>query len=137
MAITVERKTNTSPGWFLSDEAKMFEALRALTDWDGDVARTDGVWQLTLRASGKQTLIAAAGVWLVDDDGLKIMDRAAFKDAYDASPFPPEAEPEAAPEADEAPQELSADEDALSVNLLQPDELDTKDAGERGVHPNA
>lgn len=122
MPITVERKTNTSPGWFLSDESKMFEALQALTDWDGDVARTDGVWQLTLRASGRQTLIAAAGVWLVNDDGLKVMDKAAFKDAYDADPFPPEAEPD-------TPVEVPAE--------IAPAEVDVKDTAMRAVHPNA
>jgi hypothetical protein len=130
MSTTVARKTNAGQGWFLADEAAMLAALQALTDWDGDVSRTDGAWQLTLRASGRQTLTAAAGVWLVEDDGLKVIDRATFKGTYDADTFPPEAEPDPVTEVAEV-----AAEEALSDNL--PDELDTKDTAERGVQPNA
>jgi hypothetical protein len=98
MSTTVARRVNDGTGWYLVDESKMLEALQALTDWDGDIARTDGVWQLTLRSSGKQTLIVCINQWLVLDDGLKILDRSAFKDTYEADDFPPEAEPPA-PEA--------------------------------------
>lgn len=145
MQTAVARKTNAGMGWYLADETAMLAALKALTDWDGDVTRVGDVWQLTLRASGKQTIIATAAVWLVEDDGLKLIDRATFKSTYNADNFPPEAEPDPpAPEGDQASevaqsieQTSAADEDALAVNLLQPDELDTKDTGERGVHPNA
>lgn len=128
MSTTVARKTNNGRGWFLADEAKMLEALQALTDWDGDVARTGGVWQLTLRASGQQTLIATTDVWLVQDDGLKIIDRAAFKSTYDADTFPPEAEPD--PAAEVAPAVVA--EDVLPRTVVT-----QKDTAELGVHPNA
>lgn len=95
--ITVTRKANAGRGWFLSDESNMIEVLQELTDWDGDVSRVEGVWQLTLRGSGsgigRQEVIAEIGVWLVDDDGMRTVDKASFVSTYDADRFPPEAEP--------------------------------------------
>jgi hypothetical protein len=70
--------------WPLRGPSDLFEALTELEadGWEGAVTREGGTWSLRLSASGKQTVNATVGQWIVDDGGLKVLSPQEFIARY-------------------------------------------------------
>jgi hypothetical protein len=86
MAMTITRKTVTASGWPLRDHTDMFTALTELSSqgWEGAVSFEHGVWALRLSASGRQTINATTGQWLLLDGELKAVAAETFGESYES-----------------------------------------------------
>lgn len=112
MAVTITRKAVERRGWPLTSPADMFTALEELEDhgWTGAVSR-ESDWALRLSCSGKQTVNAAIGQWLVLDVDLKAIAASDFDAEFDSDePVEfPEQVVEEAPVAEPEPYMTSED----------------------------
>lgn len=103
--IPVTRKAvEDLPSWPLVEPADLFTALTELKDLGWDGAIDSGVWSLRLSCSGKQTVNAELGQWLVLDGELRTVAPNAFPDSYESPEeivFP---EPDVVEEPDPEPE---------------------------------
>lgn len=106
--------------WPLRNPADLFEALTELQEkgWDGAIEHELSTWRLRLSRSGKNTVNAAIGQWLVLDGELKTVSPADFDSQY-ASPEPvefPAAEVTDDPEPEAEPEQESSPDTAVPIS---------------------
>lgn len=107
-------------GWPLRGPEDMFTALAELEPegWEGAVARERDAWRLRLSFSGKQTVNAVVGQWLVHDGELRIVPLEQFAEAYLSDPveFPPAPEPEPEPEPQEVEEVQAVERTSVPIS---------------------
>ena len=88
MGVSITRKSGDLTGWPLRDQSDMFTALAELTaqGWTGAVELDQAGWKLRLSQSGKQTVNALVGQWIVSDGDLKALTQDQFNTGYESDP---------------------------------------------------